>query len=290
MNVWGKVFAVMVVIAGIASMALTAKFITVRNSWTAKTQTFAKNYATAAADLRTTTAQRNNVLRELELMNREWGTDFRAAGGRPTQMLAPAEGRLEVGLGAGSGLVEKQLVHGFEIQPDGKAVYRGPFTVFGPPQAERSAMQPAWRIRPGEPAEWQAGNWRWRSSIPSGYTQHFDEVMLNFTKSDETLADRLAGIITQDRLIAEATQALQRRQAELLGGDELAKDEIIPAEFRLGLVSTLEATEEERNGVLLEIDDLRKKVRAARDAVLRLQQENLALVQKLPAGIGDGKH
>ena len=53
MNVWGKVLAVFVVIAGLASMALTAKFITVRNSWAAKTQPFAKNYLTAAADVPT---------------------------------------------------------------------------------------------------------------------------------------------------------------------------------------------------------------------------------------------
>jgi len=284
MNVWGKVLAVLVVIAGLASMALTSKFITVRNSWAAKTQPFAKNYSKEATDLRTIAAQRAAVLSELELMNREWGTDFRAAGGRPTQFLSPAEGRLEVGLGSGAGLVEKQIVHGFELKADGSSVYRGPFTVFGPPQAERSAMQPAWRIRPGEPAGWQPGNWRWRSSVPSGYTQHFDEVMVNFTKSDETLADRRATLATQDRLIAEATAALQRRQAELVGGEGLAKDENVAPEFRLGLVSTLEATEEERNSVLLEIDVLRKKVRAARDAVVRLQQENIALVQKLPAG------
>lgn len=290
MNVWGKVLAVFVVIAGLASMALTAKFITVRNSWAAKTQPFAKNYVTAAADLRTTTAQRNAVLHELEVMTREWGTDFRAAGGRPTQMLAPAEGRLEVGLGTGSGLQEKQLLHGFELKADGSSIYRGPFTVFGPPQAERAAMQPAWRIRPGEPAGWQAGQWRWRSSVPSGYTQHFDEVMLNFTRSDETLADRRASLAVQDRLVAEATLALQRRQAELVGGEELTKEENVAPEFRLGLVSTLEATEEERNSVLLEIDALRKKVRAARDAVLRLQQENTLLVQKLPAGSADGKY
>ena len=284
MNVWGKVLAVMVVIAGLASMVLTAKLITVRNSWTAKTQSFAKNYADAAKQTREASEQRQLVLHELERMNREWGTDFRAAGGVPTQLLNPADGKLEVQLGVGAGLQEKQLVHGFEIKADGSSVYRGPYSVFGPPQAERSAMQPAWRIRPGEPAEWQAARWRWRSSIPSGYSEQFDKLMGDFTRSDEALADRNASIAIQDKLIADATLALQRRQAELVGGEELPKDESIAPEFRLGLVSTLEATEEERNSVLLEIDALRRQVRDARDAVVQLQQQNVALTQKLPAG------
>ena len=60
-------------------------------------------------------------------------------------------------------------------------------------------MQPKWRIRPGEPTEWQNGTWRWRSSIPSGYSQQFDEIMLNFTRGDETLADRRASIAVQAR-------------------------------------------------------------------------------------------
>jgi hypothetical protein len=285
MNVWGKVLAVLVVLAGIASMALTSKFIAVRNSWTAKTQAFATNYTKTAGELRTTTDQRNTILHDLEVINREWGTDFRAAGGRPTQLLAPAEGRLEVGLGTGSGLAEGQSLHGFELKQDGTSVYRGAFTVLGPPQAERAAVQPKWRIRPGEPTEWQNGTWRWRSSIPSGYSQQFDEIMLNFTRGDETLADRRASIAVQDKLLADATTALNRRQAELVGGEELAKDEVLPPEYRLGLVSTVEATEEERNSVLLEIDDLRRKVRASRDAVQKLQAENRTLQQKLPAGM-----
>lgn len=286
MNVCGKVLAVMVVLAGLASTVLTAKLIAVRNSWTAKNQAFVKSYADTARQTREAAEQRQLVLHELERMNREWGTDFRAAGGVQTQLLNPADGKLEVQLGMGAGLQEKQLVHGFEIKGDGTSVYRGPYVVFGPPQAERSAMQPAWRIRPGEPAEWQAGRWRWRSSIPSGYSQQFDKLMGDFTRADEVLADRTASMAIQDELIAEASVALERRQAELVGGDQLPKDENIPPEFRLGLVSTLESTEEERNSVLLEIDELRRQVRQARDAVVQLQQQNLALTQKLPAGNG----
>ncbi len=284
MNVWGKVLAVMVVIAGLVSMALTAKLITVRNSWTAKTHAFVKTYGETARQRREASEQRELVLHELERMNRDWGTDFRAAGGVPSQLLNPADGKLEVQLGMGAGLQEKQLVHGFEIQGDGSSLYRGPFMVSGPPQAERSALQPAWRIRPGEPATWQAGRWRWRSSVPAGSSQLFDKLMGDFTRSDEALGDRNASIAIQDKLIADATVALQRRESELVGGDDLPKEEVLPPEFRLGLVSTLEAVEEERNSVLLKIDALRREVREARDAVVQLQQENLALSQKLPGG------
>lgn len=282
MHITGKIFAALVVLAGLGATILTAKLVTVRNSWTAKTQSFETNFKKGTEEVVQARQQRLLVLAELERLNRDWGTDFRSPGGVPTQILQVADGRLEVGLGSNVGVKEKQIIHGFEIQADNTTIYRGPFEVMAGVQAERCAATPKWRLRPGEPGTWQAGRWRWRSAVPAGYSKRFDDQGINFTRSDETLADRSASLAIQGRLLTETKAALQRRTAELVGGAELPQEESLPQEFRLGLVATLEASEEERNSVLVEIDDLRRQVRAARDDVQRLHQENLKLTAQLP--------
>lgn len=286
MHITGKIFAALVVLAGLGATIMTAKLVTVRNSWTAKTQSFENNFKTATVDAQSVRQQHLLVQAELERLNRDWGTDFRSVGGVPTQILGAADGRLEVGLGSNVGLKEKQIIHGFEVQADNTTIYRGPFEVLAGLQAERCAAAPKWRIRPGEPATWQAGRWRWRSAVPAGYSKRFDDQGLNFTRSDETLADRSASLAIQGRLLDETKAALQRRTAELVGGPELPQEESLPQEFRLGLVATLEAGEEERNTVLLEIDDLRRQVREARDAMQRIHEENIKLTAQLPQASG----
>lgn len=283
MNVWGKVLAVLVVITAVLATIFTAKLITVRNSWTAKTQSFEKNFQQADDEARKATQQLKLVLDEKEQLNREWGTAFNAAGGVNSQLLNnPPDGRIEVGLGANHGLKEGQVLHGFELQADGASIYRGPFKVLPGTQAERCAVQPHFFVRAGEVNGWKSGLWRWRSSVPSGYSSRSDDLQISFTRADETLADRRNSLAIQDRLTAEADAGLARRRAELVGGGQLTQEPAVAAEFRVGLVSTVAATEEERNTVLLEIADLRQKVRAARDAVQLLQQKNRELIQKLP--------
>jgi len=159
--------------------------------------------------------------------------------------------------------------------------YRGPFQITQD-QSDRSVLQPTWRVRREDLATWKPGQWRWRGLIPSAYTDRFDDQAVAFAKADEALGDRRAAVAIQDRLIAEAQRQLQLRVAELVGGEGLPQDEALTPEFREGLIKPIEETEERRNGVLLEIAELRQQVRATRDAVERLQAENLALTQRLP--------
>jgi hypothetical protein len=277
MNVWGKVLAFLVILAAAGSTYLTAKVIQVRNSWTKKSQAFVGNYQTADKQFNDLQAQFLKLRSTYETALRDWGGTMAA----DTQFANQAEGRLAIVAGTGQGLSEKQTLHGFELQPDGSSIYRGPF-VISTAQADRSGLAPTWRVRPQDVAGWKAGQWRWRGFIPSAYTDRFDDQAVAFAKGDETLGDRRAAIAIQDRLIAESQRQLKLRVAELVGGEELPQDESLTAEFREGLVKPIEETEDHRNAVLLEIAELRQQVRSARDAVERLQAENLELTQRLP--------
>ncbi|HUQ72549.1 MAG TPA: hypothetical protein VM165_23680 [Planctomycetaceae bacterium] len=277
MNVWGKVLAFLVIVAAALSTYFTAKLIQVRNSWTKKSQTFVKSYEADEKQLHELQAQFLKVQTDTETALRSWGRTWAA----DTQIASPAEGRLQIVAGTGQGLADKQVIHGFELQQDGSSIYRGPFIV-ATAQADRSALVPTWRVRPQDVVNWKPGQWRWRGFVPTAYSDRFDDQLLAFAKGDETLGDRRAAVAIQDRLIAEAQQQLKFRVAELVGGDELPKDEVLSAEFREGLVKPMEETEDRRNAVLLEIAELRAQVRASRDAVERLQAENLQLTQRLP--------
>jgi hypothetical protein len=274
----GKTSAVLLVIAALACTVLTAKLISVRNSWTRKTQDFASKYETTAAKLQETRRQTDQLRDEVETGLREWGFTW---NGIPTQVSGPAEGKLTVDIGTNHRVREQQVLHGFEMQADGSVIYRGSFVV-ATAQADRSALNPTWRVRPEDVSTWQSGRWRWRSLVPSAHEKRSMDQALSFMNAEETLNDRRSTLQIQEKLIREAQAQRKQRVAELVGGDELAQDPSLLPEFRQGLVGTLAEVEEARNKVLLENDDLRRKVRQTRDAVERLQQQNEQLVQKLP--------
>ncbi len=279
----GIILAVLVMIAAATATYFTAKVIQVRNSWTAKAQNFKDNYGKVATDLDAAKKKFVEVRDNIETALREWGATFAV----DTQIANPAEGRLQLDAGTNFGLKEKMVLHGFEQLPDGSSLYRGPFSV-ATAQADRSVVVPAWRLRAGDVTGgqaapgWQSGRWRWRSTIPSGYTTQFDGQVLSFLKADETVLDRTNSLKIQQRLVADTQRQVDFRTAELLGGDGLPQDESLKPEFRIGLVTPLEETEEARNKALLEIAQLREQVRAERAAVERLQAGNVELVQQLP--------
>lgn len=278
MNVLGKILAFLVVIAAAVGAVFSAKLIQTRNSWTRKTQTFAKQYADARKQRDEGQRLVQQRVHDRDFLLREWGA---TAPSVTTQVSAPAEGKLSIEFGSNQGVRDQQLLYGFELKADGTSTYRGSFVVTSV-AADRSTLTPSWRVRPDDVATWQPGRWRWRTMIPSGYSDRFADQAAAFTRGDELLADRQANLAIQQRLIAENQGKLNRRKAELVGGEDLPQDEGLSPEFRLGLVATLEQVEEERNGVLLQIDALRRQLRGARDAVNALQEGNLELVKKLP--------
>ncbi len=275
----GKLFGVLIVITALVNTVLTAKLITVRNSWARKTQDFATKYKTSSEKLEESRRQFLQLRDELETSLREWGATW---NGINTQVVSPSEGKLTVDIGSNQRLKEKQILHGFEMLPDGNVVYRGAFVV-ATAQADRSALNPTWRVRPDDVATWQpAARWRWRSMIPSGYDKRSIDQAMSFMTTDETLNDRRATLQITQKLISDEQAQRKQRIAELVGGEELAQDPSLSEEYRQGLIPTLSSVEDERNKVLVENDELRRKVRSARDAVLQLQQQNEGLVQKLP--------
>jgi hypothetical protein len=276
----GKVLAGLVVVATLLATYLTAKVIVVRNSWTRKTTTFQRDYADNTARLNEAKQQIRQLRGDLEETLREWGSSFPAVD---TRLVNAAQGQVSADIGTNQGLKQGQVIHGFELKEDGSSIYRGAFAIVGA-QTDAVNLQsiPGWRVRPDEAAAWRPGKWRWRTAIPQGYIARFLEQQTAFLKTDETFFDRSNALAAQQTLQTTIADQRARRQAEIVGGEQLLQEEALPAEFRTGLLAAMASTEEDRNKVLVENADLRRQVRAARDAILRLQAENEQLVAQLP--------
>jgi hypothetical protein len=279
MHVMGKVAVWLVVLAAAASSVLTAKLIEVRNSWTKKSVDFQNQYRALLPKIAEAEEQLAALEAERFRATGLWGYAWAPTS---TSIKNPADGTVVADIGTNNGVKEKQWMYGFEIQPDNTVIYRGDFTVVLA-AAGQSELKPNWRVRPEEVQAWQQkANWRWRNLLASGYQDNFDQKVLAIYSADNVLTERKKTLATQVKLEAQAQEHLKLREAELVGGDQLSKDEKVAVEYREGLVAAVEQTEEIRNQVLLKVDELRRRVRAVQHDVDRLQAENVELTGKLP--------
>lgn len=106
------------------------------------------------------------------------------------------------------------------------------------------------------------GNWRLRTLIPTAKRMTNDELHQHFRRTAEMTQRTTANIERQQRLFKEAEVAYQTRRGELLGDDTREPVAERP-EFTKGLLLVIEETEEQRNQLQLDVDDLRRRIKAA---------------------------
>lgn len=276
MNVWGKVFAFLVVIAAIVASIFTAKLVQVRNSWTAKTFASKNKFNDLQPKVAALETQIDSLRSEIFRSKELWGNFWPAV-----QTGVNEDGSLQIGIGSDAGVRPNLLLHGFELQADGTSIYRGSFLPTDVQNAT-TTLKANWRVNPNEAKTWQTGVWRWRNLVPPGYQENFDKQLTAILKLEETLNDRLRTLKGQKDLLAEANNKLKLREAELIGGEELPKAESIDPEHRDGLVPAIVDAEEDRNKTLLILDELRRSVRSVQEDIEKLQSENIELTGKLP--------
>jgi predicted nucleic acid-binding Zn-ribbon protein len=277
MNIWGKVFAFLVVTAAICASIFTARLVQVRNSWTAKVVASKNKFDDLKPKVANLEVQIDSLKNEIFRSQKLWGTFW----ANVQTAVINADGTVQVGIGTKSGVGNNMLLHGFEIAADGTSIYRGAFLPIEVQDAE-SKLKPNFRASAAEVRTWQPGNWRWRNLVPPGYEENFDKQLTAILRLEETLNDRMRTFAGQKQLLADANAKLKLREAELIGGDELAKGDAVDPEHREGLVAAMDEAEESRNQTLLKLDELRRAVRGVQEDIERLQEENIDLTNRLP--------
>ena len=276
MHTMGKVGVWLVVLAALGASMLTSKLIQVRDSWTKKNVAARDQYQALVPKIDELQEQLSALEGARFIALDLWGNSW-----PPAQATVQAQGVLTIDMGTNSGIAEKKVIYGFEVQPDNSVIFRGDFTV-STARDVQAQLQPNWKVRAEDGATWKSGMWRWRNQLPPAFQQNFDKQLLLLGQTEDALNDRRQSVDVQTKLLAQAQEQLKLREAELVGGEQLSKDAAVDVEFREGLVAGVEQVEEARNQILTKVDDLRRKLRAVQSEVDRLQKQNIELANKLP--------
>lgn len=153
------------------------------------------------------------------------------------------------------------VVHAFYGGAEG-FTYAGEFRAINI-AAKQVELEPVHAPLPGEAATWDVNAaWRLRALVPTGLRATVDDLYHHRQRTAEMTQQTDANIVRQQKLLQSAQDALAIRKGELLGNPDLVP---IPAspEFHLGLLKVNEDVEEDRNQLLLDLDNLRREIKVA---------------------------
>lgn len=285
MHTLGKVLAWFVVLLAIGGVVLTTKVLARRNAATAQLE---KNRATYEESIAPLDEARVNLRRAQEAYTQAihgwtplYGANLPIVPGNPGEIAIR-------NLGQTSGLQAGKRLHVFTANAAGQSVYLGPFTVsevFGD-QTNAVADFP---LRAADQANWanlvgqSAG--RVYGSVPSSGPQSVLHLQQLLVRKHELLEAEQALLGVRQKEVNIANEHLNYRNNELHGDPNLEGERGALPQFVIdGLVKAIEDADENRNGTLAEVDDLRHRIKASYDEILKLEAANKALVDTLPAG------
>ena len=281
MHVLGKVLLALCILGAAGSVALTAKLVNIRNSWTRRVAQLEQDNVRMAEELETQRKRRMELRNELLRESLGWGRSWCRAN-----VNALGDGTLAVdGVGRrqGLGLLEgtTPVVHVFQPAAGGGMTYVGPFLASA--EENRSALRPAWKVRPGEAETWTPGtDWQLRTQVPSSFINRFHDLQGQLVNVDQRLAFEQARLTDQNRSLAAAQETLATRMKELQGDPAEADG---PEEVRLGLIAVLEDRQDQRDTQLTAVDQLRREVFRTNRRLEALLTENRQLASGLSAAL-----
>ena len=274
MHISGKILLGLAFIGCVAALFLTSKQLLIRNAWMIKIQKLeaehAQNEKLVAEKKKALHDTRTELARVMLDWDRHW-SDIRA------DLVDP---RVQIALGQNRGVQDKQVLHAFAPNGDGTFTYAGDFKVTTV-REDQAALEPNWRSRPGEVTVKGGPGWRIRASIPAHFQSRFNELEVQLAVVDELITSSTNELARQTELTKVAEEHLALRLGELNGVPEL-EGKPLPPEIIRGLVTVMVEVEESRNGVLIEVDDLRRKLKAANDRFNSVRAANEELVRSLP--------
>lgn len=271
------------------------KLLLIHNQWSLKLRDSKQKAADAVASNREAHQEFNKAMADVSGLtigwDKFWNVPVRSPESTPeTPTVAKQGNRLILNnIGSDNGLQDQQfvndagnpqmtkpIVHAFYGGAEG-FTYAGEFRAAAI-TAKRTELEPVRPMNPQDVANWNPNAaWRLRTMVPPSYRTTIDESFQQRQRNKELLQQMNANIARQTSLLEQAQAALAIREGELLGG--LPQDlGPIPSrpEFTDGLLSVNIDVEEERNQLLLEIDQLRRQIKQAfqlRDSMISQMNE-----------------
>ena len=276
MNIWVRRILYFFVLVGLISEAIIAgKLGKRRGEVEEQLRTVIADSEKAMAAFDKAKIEYNSSRSKLQTVKTGWGIEWNLPAGGQIQVVG---GRLNVrGVGSGNGLEPRTVtdaagpktvlpvVHIFADNGQGGTNYIGEFVVPDPGSltADSVVLQPTWQPTPEDVQGWNfTGAVRLRTQIPPSGREAVENMNSTISRTIEKYIATDIRYAEQEKLKAGADSDLIRRKNELLG-DAQGADIPEHPEYRVGLVQALRDLEEERNGIQLAVDQLRRLVKSA---------------------------
>jgi hypothetical protein len=269
MHVAGKILGVVLFFATATGFIFAARLVDVRGKWMDQLQKIKASNEKVAPELAVARREREQARAELERESLRWDRYWSNVEGR----YIPRNNTLGANVGSSKGIASNMMLYAFQMDKNSVPSYVGSFSVFQL-QPNLTVLKPAFRVRPDDVPNWGGGNWRLRTMIPSSFASRIAGLEADLVVADELLAKQQSNLETQTKLVDAARDQRQERIAELLGG---GKANPAPP----GLVAELTEADDQRNASLVEVDRLRRGIRAAERNIGRLIHENNDLARTL---------
>lgn len=260
----------------------TPKLLVLHNQWSEKLRDARKKAGDAMLSHDQARLELRKATTDLESLmigwDRFWIVPARGPNNPPAAptIAKSNDGRLQLSnLGEDHGLKNRQItddggaqqtmapvIHAFYAGAEG-FTYAGEFVATDITQTS-AVLQPVHSISLAEINSWPVNEmWRLRTLIPTASRLNVDELYRHGRRTGELTRQTEANILRQQKLLAAAQAAYNVRRAELLG-DPAREDVLNRPEFKQGLLKVIEEVEEERNQRQLDLDALRRAIKASR--------------------------
>ncbi|MBL8814627.1 MAG: hypothetical protein JNL58_01260 [Planctomyces sp.] len=298
MSTLGKVCLVLTILALIGGAILGGMLGGTANSWAVKLRDAKEKSKKEIESAEKSYADLRAAEAELARKKLGWGYEWTFAGDGSIQ-ITQATGELTIrGLGKANGLTVGQtttengqqvpvipIVHVFAPSNDNTSVvyigeFRANVNLLGDTDC---VLVPTWTPNPQEVAGWNMTGMgaRLRSIVPPTERAEIDGLVQTIIRGMNSRNQLDASIKSQTALYQAAVQQREVRKGELLGNEDVPLIEDRP-EFRIGLLKALENLEEERNGVQVAVDTLRRMIKTEADKRSETLGQLQELAEKLP--------
>lgn len=288
MHILGKILlGLTLILAGVATWA-TANTLKVRNEWLKSITTRGEAYEKTIPEVSRTENELFATRTEYDLLMQMWapmiGADVTI---QPNESPDGDYGIVLNGIGPATGIRTGQIIHVFGASQQGGSNYVGPFKV-NVVDAGRSSAVAAWPLRQSETANWNSAflygsKCRVYGSVPANAPENLLRYAQVLLGKDELLAAKGDLRDARAKEVEIANEHLNYRDIELHGNPLLAGDRgLLPDHMIDGQVKAIEALDEQRNLTVLEVDEIRHRLKLMYDEVQALRERNRQLVASLP--------
>lgn len=274
MHILGKVLVWLTVVLIVAASWLTSQALGVRHRWLSSVETRQQKIEKQIHDIADSRRRIRDLEERRQLLVHAWGDVWTA----PNSRVQPGgTGAVELGVGASSNLPQKNADGGNATvfvfgEEGGQSKYLGEFVV-ADTRPTQAIVQLTRRPFSQETAEWPQGTYHVRNTLPSNWLVSSAQLQAQQVIADAHLVEQRQQLEVLNGMVQSSQAILNQRLAELNGNPNAPAT--ASEDVKDGLVLTLKKSEQARDLVLAQVDQLRRQVIQTYDDIVKTLASNV---------------